>query len=353
MTDPSSERERLRSLSTQILERSTGVNELASQVMQLVSLIEHCTSADLNQGLNIGDNRSVLQSGIALSPSAAALCAREVFRSAAFIKGLGEAVSSVARGDRPVRVLYAGCGPYAFLALPLMALLPPTQVVFTLLDIHAASLVSARVLVEEFGLADHVAAYVEADATTYQVPATFIPDVIVSETMNVCLGKEPQVAITRHLRVQVPEAVMVPAAIRIEACMLDPVREQQNMFLGVGESLPKPEREYLGTVFELTGSSVSAWASMDGPSLPAARIVIPPGLARRFKFRLLTRIHVYGGFSLSDYDSSLNLPQKLAGDPELSGGEQLQFRYTLGEKPGLEYELSYPERHGAKEVSSG
>jgi hypothetical protein len=66
---------------------------------------------------------------------------------------------------QPIHVLYAGCGPFALLALPLMTAFSKQEVVFTLIDIHPESLRCARHLIDSFGYGAHVRAYACADAT--------------------------------------------------------------------------------------------------------------------------------------------------------------------------------------------
>ncbi|HET6512935.1 MAG TPA: class I SAM-dependent methyltransferase [Candidatus Kapabacteria bacterium] len=326
-------------LSREILDAKTDVKQLVPQIVQLVALLERNADAKFGDDLNIAVNRTELSSGVALSPFAASLCAKEVFRSAAFIKGLAGAVNEAMKSDRPVRVLYAGCGPYALIVLPLMATLSADHVLVTLIDIHEESLRSAKSLIERFGFADRVHDYVHADATQYAIPPSSMPDVIVSETMNVCLGKEPQVAITRHLLAQAPDAIMVPESISIDAALLDPSQESARALSLEAQDHGEPERIHLGNVFELNKRTVRAWAGLGDEVLPAAKIRIPQSFERRFEFRLLTRIDVFGEIGLRDTDCSLTLPKPLAGKPRLRGSEQLQFRYMLGAEPGLSYEI--------------
>ena len=157
--------------------------------------------------------------------------------------------------------------------------------------------------------------------------------------MNVCLGKEPQVAITRHMLAQAPGAIMVPKAIRVDAALLDPSQEAAMALSLDVESDPKPERIDLGNVFELNEETVRTWTDLGEEELPASKITVPRTFDPRFEFRLLTRIHVYGDIRLRDTDCSLTLPRPLAGRPRFLSGEQLQFRYMLGAKPGLAYEV--------------
>lgn len=331
--------ENLNRIAQDILDPEKTIVDLIPHIGDLRALLERHTLLKLTTEVNLAEDRTLLDSGMAVSPLMAAFCAREVLRSAAFIKGAGAAVQDAAREDRPVRVLYAGCGPFALLALPLMAVFSAQQVVFTLIDIHPESLRCAQHLIDAFGFSGHVLEHVCADATRYQIPLDSIPDVIVSETMNVCLGKEPQVSIARHLLAQAPDALMVPQAVSVEACLLDrskehvPVAEQQDKLVE-----PVRDRIYLGKIFELNAENIRQWADITEERLPAGSITMPTPLLQRYQLRLLTRITVYGQTCLQDYDSSLNLPQALPGKPTFAGGETLQFHYQLGVRPGLCYE---------------
>ena len=110
--------ENLKKIAQDILDPAHSLIDLIGSINDLRTLIEALALLKVTPGANLSEGRTLLDSGMAVSPLTAAFCAREVFRTAAFIKGLGEAVQDAARDDRPVRVLYAGCGPYALLALP-------------------------------------------------------------------------------------------------------------------------------------------------------------------------------------------------------------------------------------------
>ncbi|MFZ4875352.1 hypothetical protein ACL9RI_09720 [Janthinobacterium sp. Mn2066] len=296
---------------------------LTGQAQQLRRLVERHSSLAIDATQHMTEGESILPSGSAISPVQAALCAREPLRSAAFIQGLAQAVTQRLRDDRPVRVLYAGCGPYALLALPLMALFSPRQLQFSIIEIHQEALVAARALIATLGFTGHVSDFICADAAAYRIPAGAAPDVIVSETMNTALGKEPQVAIMRTLAVQAPGAALVPAAVTVH--------------LGQARRSPAEPCSDWGPVFTLDAASIRDWEQEKGSSLPGASIRLPEVLDQ--PPRLLTRIRVHGDIVLGDYDCSLNLPLALPGKPSLEPGSVLHFYYRLGSEPGLAFQL--------------
>lgn len=324
---------RLRELARAILAADPDPRDAIGPVQELRLLAERLSGIDMSAGLNIGDGQSFLPSGLAVSPATAALCAREVLRSAAFIQGAARALEQAAAhcGGRPLRVLYAGCGPFAFLLLPLLALWPADRAQFTMLDIHAEALAPARRLVSALGLDAGVAAWVQADAAAFRLDPSALPDVIVSETMSAGLNREPQVAITRNLLGQAPRALMVPAQVRIDGLLCE----------RPDGSAPWRASAGLGQVFALDAAAVAAWDGDTGAgtSLPAATLTLPATLAPCNTLRLLTEIRVFGDIVLAGDDCSLNTPRFLPGKPAFQGGQRLRFSYRLGADPGIDVEV--------------
>jgi len=291
----------------------------------------------LDSDITIGETR--LASGLAVSPTVAAMCVNEPCRTHRFIIGLNRAVEDLlARTpSRAVTVLYAGCGPWATLALPLMARYPASQLRFTLLDIHPQSIQSAQALIANLGLADRVAAYVVADAAEYNIPQDDLPDIILTETMNVTLRNEPQVAICRNLVTQAPEAILIPEEVRIDLTLLDPGREHSLAEPDDQGPPPAPERvrTHLGRVFTVNREIIAQWQDERGDSLPGSRIDLPEFIEPGLQLSLLTTITTYGDLTLRDYESSLTLPTRLQTDVPVVPGIPLHFRYRLGSCPGL------------------
>jgi hypothetical protein len=326
----------LRRLSHLLTDPAHPMTDLVAEATALRELIEGSSALQLAAGAPVDTGASVLDSGLAISPVQAALCARQPYRTIAFVRGLHAAIGTVLRMHAQARVLYAGCGPYALLALPQMALYGD-RVRFTLLDVHEESLRHARALVDAFGLGGSVDAWICADATRHRIDPARPPHVIVSETMNAALRSEPQVAIFRALHAQAPGALLVPQRVTVHACLLDPARELSPPVPDASVPFTPPQRDRLdlGPVFTLDSDAIAAWRDVDGDVLPAATVRVPPfGPAQQA--RLLTKIDVYDGHRLDDYECSLTLPQRLPGRMSVAPGDALRFGYRLGSSPGLE-----------------
>jgi hypothetical protein len=267
------------------------------------------------------------------------MCAGEFQRTASFLRGLHDAIKSViqTRSPRVVRVLYAGSGPYATLAVPLMTVFPPETVRFTILDIHPDSIKHVNSLVQRLGLSDSVETCTVADACDYTIPNDSIPDIILSETMSTALEKEPQVAIMRHLLRQAPKAFIVPESVRVDAYLVD---TSQAIDVVVPESISQstksqPERIPVGPVFELNVKTIRSWESLAGDRLPAAAIQIPPPPKPCYRPYLFTTITTYGKHVLQTHDCSLTGIREIEGGDDCSTDRSLQFHYRLGTTPGL------------------
>lgn len=331
----------LKRIAREILDPDKELIDLIPAAAALRDLFERRTDFCVDHDRDIAVGGTRLDGGLAISPTLAAMCIRELFRTLAFIRGLHAAILDATLPVRPVRVLYAGCGPYALLAVPLMTVFSREQVRFTLLEIHSESLDRALALIDSFGLSHLLDESICADATRYAIPPDKMPDVIVSETMAVCLHNEPQVTIARRLLTQAPEARMVPRSVSVEVCMLNGSREHVIMPAGYTGEIPEPDRDRinLGKVFQLDAANIRRWEGMEGDRLPAGRARIPAPLESRYQPYLLTKVEVYGDIVLQDYDCSLTVPQRLPGKPVFAGGETLQFHYKLGAYPELGYEL--------------
>jgi len=329
----------LRNISNTLLSPQANLTSLIPTAMELIQFFEENSKFQIQE--NIYEGKIMLPTGFAVSPSQAALCIRELSRTAGFIRGVNNAIqTSLEKNESlPIQVLYAGCGPYALLALPLMSIFSAQEVRFTLIDINKESLFHAQELVKELGYQDFVTEYVLADASEYQIPPNKTPNVIVSETMNVCLGKEPQVSVMRNLLGQVPTAIFVPKSVTVKAALVNPTKEFFALPSDHTGEIPKAERDRLelGTIFQLNAQSIKEWDSEEENFLPAATITIPAYDRNRYELTLLTQVDIDDENILKCHNSSLTQPQPLRLPETFCNGGELSFCYRLGAKPELAY----------------
>ena len=271
-----------------------------------------------------------LDSGVALAPRDAARSVVDFMRTARILQGLSAAIDAArARFGAPVEVLYAGCGPFAPLVLPLAARLGPGAARFTLLDVHGRSVGMARLAVGALGLEPCVRAFVHADATTWQNPGPAPLQVVLVEALGRALEKEPQVRILANLAPQLaPGGLVVPERIVVRACLASLARE----VVSLTEAPAERRRLVLGTVFDLNLETACALGR--GEPVPTGRFRVPdlsPDDPR--DLMLGTTLVVWDDVVLEEYESGITYPafQQRAG--RVHSGATIEVRYQDGPDP--------------------
>jgi hypothetical protein len=287
-----------------------------------------------------------LDSGVAINPQAAAFCIKDYHRSVMFMRGVCAALEllQASMRDQPVRVLYAGCGPFALLLLPLLGKLAPGRLEIHFLDIHQHSLDSVAHLLVQLSLDQHNVNFIQADACHYQHHEKL--HLIIAETMQKALEQEPQFAVTANLAPQLCKGgVFIPQKISVELCLAQ-LEQEADVFEATGSINPEAlvasgKRHVLSKLIALTPESTATLTaqitkdqtcSSQDIELGTARIPAVENLAS-FDAALFTRIHVFGDYRLQDYDSQISLPAKCYELAPLHAGDVYAVSYQLGSYP--------------------
>ena len=210
-----------------------------------------------------------LAQGKAIGPVWAAMCVREILRTKRFLRGFYQGIkAALARfSNRPLHILYAGTGPFATLAIPLTTVFTSEEVHFTFLEINPLSIQSLKKVITAFQAEKYLYEVVECDAAKYQLDTSNPFQMIVTETMQNALRKEPQVAITMNLAPQMQNGgILIPQNITIDAVLLSPRKNLERM-----TDLNGFKQDYfhiIGKVFEL---------NKDTPRLYSRAGVFPKG----------------------------------------------------------------------------
>lgn len=346
----------LEQIADELLSHQEGDDDrLRAAVTDLYSLCSAITGIGDNPMDADDSDETGLPSGKALSPLDAARCLLDHSRTAKLLRGIHAAILEAQRRfpNTPIELLYAGCGPFAPLAIPLTSRFSPAQIQFTLLDIHERSLDAARSVFQAFGADAFVRDYIQCDAASYQHAAPHVIHIVVAEAMQAALEKEPQVAITINLAPQLcPAGIFIPERIVVSCRLCDPANEFSPVRVeadtanssSAGSTVDKLGAD-LGSILELTAGSSFNPSAPDGGEhrgaalSPKVVIHIPNDLDGEFNLMLLTRITVFDSITLGDYESGLTCPRILFDLGKVRRGMRIEFAYQLGDKPGFKYRL--------------
>ncbi len=292
-------------------------------VDNLYEIFKKITDIDIND-LNNGE--IILDSGKAISPSAAAHCLLEMKRTAIFLRGIKKAIDyKLRKVTGVIHILYAGSGPYATLITPLLTLYDVGEIKITLLDINQTSLIAVERILKELNLDKFIDKYVLADATNYKTRRNY--DIVISETMQSCLQNEPQVPIMQNLIPQMKEdTIFIPQRINIDAYLRNPGKwdDSKRMRTGI-------EAKFVKEVFWIDKSNLDS-------NKYRKVINLPDELEGFIELMLHTTIVVYGDEILGVNDCSLNLPLKFYEFKE-KYANTIEFWYSFSPHPKIEYKV--------------
>jgi hypothetical protein len=281
-----------------------------------------------------------LPAGTAIAPYWAASCMQDLVRTQRFMQGVHQAVLDAmhSRPGQKTHLLYVGTGPFAALVLPVLTRFSSEEVAVTLLDVHESSLSLLEKVIAVLGVQDRVKTLVHADAATYLIPECEEVHIVVVETMQHALEREPQLAITLNLVPQLaPDTIWIPQNIRIEAALIH-IQEDHKQSATQGDI----DRRILGPVLNLnrqTAGQMAAQRVGNPLSWEAHPIDIPLEQAEALPWlALLTEIHIYGKYYLQARDSALCAPRLLTKLNDLSVfPKSVCFSYSMAAPPGFHY----------------
>jgi hypothetical protein len=328
----------------------TGETEAGAKIRSLVTSLLRASASDYSalyslcnelsdqlamvSGFEAGsdENRDHLElaSGRAIGPTWAAMCINDIMRTKKFFDGIyfavNEKLDQVA--GRPLHIVYAGTGPFATLALPLIFSFSSEQVQLTLLEVNEISYKSLQKTLKILDVEHYVRRTVRTDACQYTLPAEKI-DLLICETLQQALKTEPQVSILLNLVPQLAEdTVLIPQQIRLEAVMVDPGKRMKS------KQAEKPETydQVLMNIFTLDLESTRRMAA---EGIPGCNISVDAASGERFpELYIYTLITIYKNIEILTDESPLTMPWKIKTESR-GTGLQGRFEFRLGADPEM------------------
>ena len=287
-----------------------------------------------------------VKQGQAISPEAAAGCIMDPYRTIRYIQAIHEAIINRAeQSDETIHILYAGCGPYGALVLPLLTLFNSTQIQVSFSDRNPDSINSLNSLIAHYGLASYVKILHLGDAV--DIPLSEEADILVIENLRQGLEMEPQVALTRALAPKLKQGgVLIPESVSIEALVLDtPSYFDSPKTLNL--NAPKVR---LGKLMELSLETLGAFNqalikqedrtevySTDPLKIPEHT------LPETAELVLQTKIVLWKDIGIAEGQSGLTMPKLMRDFRDPSPSDSVVFEYHLADWPRWNAHIEYSD----------
>ncbi|MFT7374318.1 MAG: hypothetical protein ACI9T9_003024 [Oleiphilaceae bacterium] len=334
-----------------ILDENSSKKSLHSALDEFAHLCSQVTNIIPNPTFSAWAEDTFLEQGVAINPQAAAYCIKDYQRSIMFIRGVHAAITEILNNatNTPINLLYAGCGPFATLLIPLLGKYQHdnfnlSRLNISLLDIHHASLDSVSMLLDYFDIDTEKISLIQANACTYQHTTPL--NLIIAETMQKSLEQEPQFTITANLAPQLRnDGIFIPEKIVIKLCLaqweIERKIAKQSVKINHENQIKLAKRYPLGTILSLKPQLAATQLKnaeyhpkTKKLALKSIEIQIPdiPQL-NNFDTLFLTYIQVFRHYQLNDYESEITLPLKCQALSALKPGSRYNISYQLGSYP--------------------
>jgi len=334
-----------------ILDEKSSQQSLHHALDDYAQLCSQVTSITPNPTFNAWAKDTLLEQGVAINPQAAAYCIKDYQRSIMFIRGVHAAITTMLNKSTtiPFEILYAGCGPFATLLIPLLGKYQNdsfnlSRLNISLLDIHQKSLDSVSRLLSYFEICTNNINLIKENACTYQHPTAL--NLIIAETMQKSLEQEPQFTVTANLAPQLlTEGTFIPENIVVSLCLSkwheEKTMHDYNLKIDHNQRVKVGKRYPLGTLLNLEPQLAATQFQhaqynelTQKLELKSVKITIPDIKAlETFDILFLTHIRVFEHYQLFDYESEITLPSKCETISNQTAGMQYLINYQLGSYP--------------------
>ena len=215
--------ERIEKVTKELLTERIEFNSLTSAIDEYKSVLLEASELKLNSDLTEDLDDIQFENGIAIGTTWAALCVQELIRTRQFIRGIVKAVKDVeSEGKMPIRILYAGSGPFATLVLPLVTLYSSEELQITVMETNSKSIQYLKSVISKLGIENYFKSILNVDATTYKLEEPEKIDILLSETMQHALLREQQVPIMLNLVDQLKRDIrIIPELIKLDLAYMN------------------------------------------------------------------------------------------------------------------------------------
>lgn len=304
-----------------------------------ITLIESATN-----GKSIAADESIsLDKGLAVAPDIAAWCFMDYLRTHRFMKAIYQASKLKVNQypHRKVNILYAGCGPYCPLILPLLYLFNSSDITITLVEINSKSIKAAKKLIDSLNKRHFINEIICINATEYTPKKLNEFDIIISETMDKALQIEPQVSIFLNLYPYLKkDGILIPEEISVDLYTTDIRNEKSpsNPYYidTTTHEENKKQRTFISKLISVNKSFLKTYQSVRNCKFIYLETIDLLNLkTKKTDFLYITKLKIFDSITLTEDESLLTLKvYALTLTPEISKSK-IKFSYRLDQDPRI------------------
>ncbi len=271
--------------------------------------------------------------GRATGTYGAAMCVIDCMRTKRYMQGVYASVTEHLTTHSSIKILYAGCGPFALLVLPLTLLFTPSQVQIQCVELNTASINCFKKLIRKLGIEAFFTEIIFDDAAELKLQNANQYDLMITETMMNALKNEAQVAITINLLSQCKEdIILIPNEVQVNfACMTNDSSIHQKIFRSQSPLLHLNKQ----TAYQFSG-----WLQERNNVLLQKTFELNSDVYHEGdQLSYTTIIHIYGKYSLLINETGLTVQVAIMPIQKIRIGQLVKFEYRMGSRPGFVHEF--------------
>lgn len=327
-----------------ILSENSTFGEIKASIDNLYNNFSEISQ--LNGKLQKAELGSILPSGEALSPQTAAGSILDYIKTTKFLRGIKKGIDfqlDTLKKEK-INIMYVGTGPFASLIFPLLPIYTDKQLEITAIDYHEETIGAMNKIINEYCYGNYFDEILAIDATTYQNSKHKQFDIIIIDTVQKALFKEPQVALTNHFsKFLTKDGILIPEEIKISAVLADLPSEFSfskskwtEFWLNIKRNNAIKNRIFLKEIFILV-KNVSQYynlVNLANGQIALSDIKVTRKTGRMKNLILLTEIKIFEDIILSEEDETGLTKLYFDKDvPSIEEGMEIRFSYQFGSYP--------------------
>ena len=313
------------------------------KIIQLLKEIRIILLKNSEYNGNYTFDNITLNQGVAVNCKLASDCFDDYLRTYLFMLATFRCIrEKTKQNTKKLNILYAGTGPFLTIILPSIFLFTSDQISITTLEINEASYNYSKRLISNFNKEDYFEAILHQDALTFETEQKF--DIIISETMDKALTREPQIAIFSHLvKFLKSDGNLIPQNIKIHLVASSIKLEKNVNFYCCTDKqtrvLNNKNRQFIKTILEANRQFYETAKLVESESLFLTTISTSQIKPELNELLLLTEVQLNEDLVLKEDDSWLTKKYICHSFSHATRGKDFSICYENNESPIITFKV--------------